>query len=378
MSAASARACRFCVMDETDPNIRFDESGRCNHCHEARARLETEDHSRSDGDHHVVELVERIKRAGRGNEYDCVVGLSGGADSSYAAVKAKELGLRPLVLHLDNGWNDELAVGNIEKLLDALGLDLHTHVVDWEEIRDLQRSFLLASVPNVEAITDHAIVALLFREAAKRGIRYILAGSNTSTETIMPTAWGYHAMDSKQIVGIHRRFGSVKLRTYPLLGPWRLFRCLFLKGIKWIPILNYVGYDKADAVRHLSEELGWVPYPRKHGESRFTRWFQEAYLVDKFNFDKRRAHLSSMICAGQLSREEALAELEEPLYGPGELAEDNEYLRKKLGFTERDLEEIMQAPAKSHRDYPNRAWIFEGVASRLAEFAKRFGTAQSA
>lgn len=379
LPAGPRQICTFCVMDTTgDPGISFDAQGRCSYCAHAQQRLENESLQGSEGREQLDAMAERIREAGRGREYDCLVGLSGGADSSYACLLARDLGLRALAVHLDNGWNDELAVHNIEMLVSKLDMDLYTHVVDWDEIRDLQRSFLFASVPNVETVTDHAIVATLFKEAARRGIRYILPGTNTSTETIMPPHWGHSAMDSRHLRAVHRRFGTVPLRTYPVLGPAELAFYLFGRRIKWIPFLNYVGYDKSAAERRLADELDWRPYKRKHGESRFTRWFQEYYLVRKFHADKRRAHLSSEINSGNRGRDEALDRLSEPLYSSvDEVEADNEYVRKKLGLDLEEFEAILSAGCKTHRDYPNQEWIFGWTKNRFVRRARLFAKSLS-
>jgi len=367
--------CTYCVMDDSDPDITFDERGECNHCRWARRRLHEEVFTGQDGQHRLREIVHGIRCAGRGKEYDCILGLSGGIDSSYAALRTVELGLRPLAIHMDNGWNSELAVGNIEKIVSKLGIDLVTHVIDWEEIKDLQRSFFRASIINIEAVTDHAIFALLYHECSKRGIRYQINGSNVATESIMPRSWGYDARDARHILAIHKRFGDVALKTYPVLEPWTFIYYVFVKRIKFIPILNYGTYVKADAIRRLKSEFGWVPYGRKHGESKFTQFYQEYILPRKLNADKRKAHYSSLICADQMTRDEALAELNKPRYEHRELEEDIKYIIKKFKFTKDELERFLSEPPKSHRDYPSFSWMFSDN-NRLTQLVRRIAKGQ--
>jgi N-acetyl sugar amidotransferase len=362
-------------MDDSDPDIRFDENGVCNHYHHALLRLETEYFPGPEGRAKFEAIAARIREEGAGKPYDCVLGLSGGADSSFVAVRAREHGLRPLAVHLDNGWNTETAVSNIEAILRGIDLDLYTHVIEWQEFRDVQRALFRASMANVEVATDHAIFALLYKVAAKFDVRYILTGSNVETETIMPDSWGYDARDARHIVAIKRRFGdpAVKLRTFPLLTPEAFLWHTFVRRAKLLPILNYGSYSKKEAVARMAAEFGYKPYARKHGESRFTRFFQEYYLVEKFGFDKRKAHFSSLIAAGQMTREEAFALLNQPMYRGEERQIDIDYVTKKLGFSQSEWDEIMQAPPGSYADYPNNAWMFDHsspLVSAIRNFAK--------
>jgi len=286
--------CSKCVLDDASlKKISFSDDGVCNYCLEYQKRLEIDSKWK---DNYLLEsLIIRIKNSKRSG-YDCIVGVSGGIDSSYVIIKAKEMGLNPLAVHLDNGWNTELAVHNIEKLLNKLDIDLITHVLDWEEFRDLQLSFLKASVINAEIPTDHAINALLFRMAAKKKIKYILSGSNVISEAIMPNEYGgYDSFDWKHIKSIHKIFGSKKLTNYPYLSTFRWGYYTLIKKIKFVPFLNYINYDKKNASTLLSEKFGWELYPQKHYESFFTKFFQAHILPEKFNIDKRRAHYSCLI-----------------------------------------------------------------------------------
>jgi len=361
-------------MDDSDPDIVFYGDDGCNHCIAAKARLKKEYMPDERGQKLLTEMVSKIKSAGVGKPYDCVVGLSGGVDSSYVALRASQLGLRILAVHLDNGWNSELAVKNIEHIVVKLGIDLRTHVVDWQEIKDLQRSYFSVPMLDIEVITDHAIFAILYREAAKHGIKYILSGSNVATESIMPRAWNYDQKDLRNILAIHKRFGTQKLRSFPMLSPLHFIYCVFLRGIKFVPILNFESYVKAEVMNILSRELGWVPYANKHGESRFTRFFQDYYLPEKFLFDKRKAHYSSLIASTQITRQVALEDLIKPLYTPQELASEKAFVLKKLEIPVDEWQSIMEKPAKNHTDFPNNYWLFSPN-NRITGFIKKYAKA---
>jgi len=345
--------CTKTVMDTTDTEITFDEHGISNHYHEFMRLAPSQLYHGKASDEDLEKLVAAMRKAGKNSDYDCICGISGGVDSSYVAYLSKTLGLRVLTVHFDNGWNSELAVKNIENIVKKLNFDYQTWVVDWEEFKDLQISFLKASVANAEIPTDHAFLAAIYRLCAKYNIKYILSGSNFATEGILPKSWGYNAKDVKHLKAIHDRFGKVPFKTYPLLGFNREFYYTYVKGIKMARLLNYVPYIKVDAMKVIEKELGWVYYGGKHHESVFTRFFQNHILPVKFNIDKRKAHLSTLICSGQTTREQALKELELPLYDPIKLNEDKEYVIKKFGMTPQEFEDIMHAPVKSYRDYPN-------------------------
>jgi N-acetyl sugar amidotransferase len=369
-AAETQQVCRVCVMDRTDPEIRFFGDDGCNHCIRARQRLATEVFRGPEGQTRRTRLIEQIRADGRGRDYDCVIGLSGGLDSTYVAWQAKQEGLRPLAVHLDNGWNSELAVANIEKTIKALDIDLFTHVVDWEEFRDLQLAFFRARVVNIEIVTDHAITAILYRVASKQGLRWILSGSNVATESIMPEAWGYDTRDARHVRGIHARFGRVPISTFPLLPAPRFLWHVFAERIRFVPILNYGDYRKSDAVALLRDKVGWTPYAKKHGESRFTDFYQNYYLPTRFGFDKRKAHYSSLIVSGQMTRDEAMELLERSPWSDADRRLDIEYVIKKLGLSAAEFEDIMAQPPASPRDYPNNAWMFSRT-SRLTAFIRR-------
>lgn len=368
--------CALTVLDDTDPDITYDQEGVSYLARHAQHRLQTEYFGDKDGEQRLAVIVDRIKQEGRGKDYDCIIGVSGGVDSTYIAYLVKQLGLRALAVHLDNGWDMELAQSNIERTVSRLGLDLFTYVVDWKEIRDLQRSLFRASLLDIEVVTDHAINAVLFRQAAKFGVRYIIPGSNVTTESIMPTSYNYDQRDLRNLLAVHSLYGEEKLKTYPTLHPMQLLYYIFVRRIKFIPFLNYVRYEKKEVLDLLQRELGYQPYERKHGESRFTRFFQEYYLPTKFNVDKRKAHFSALIVSGQMSREEALTELNKPLYRPEDLEEDLDYVTSKLGFTRDEFAKIMAMPPKRHTDYPNLAWMFDH-SSPVLQFVRRFAKGES-
>lgn len=339
--------CVRTIMDTTDPDIWFDENGVSSHALRFDAELANDVRAAQAGERlgELDELVAKIKKSGEGKPYDCVVGISGGVDSSYLAYQAVKLGLRPLAVHFDSGWNSELAVDNIHNLVTRLGLDLYTHVVDWREMKDLQLSFLKASVANADIPTDHAFGWVAYSQAKKYGIKYILSGSNFASESILPESWGYDAGDAKHLTAIQKRFGSVKLKTYPVMGPLKRYLWYpMVRRIHTAPLLNYMPYIDKDAKRIIAEELGWRDYGGKHYESVFTRYFQGYYLPRKFGFDKRLAHYSSLILSDQMTREEALALLETTNYPDDLRKQDHEFIAKKLGVSVDALEAIYATP----------------------------------
>lgn len=368
--APTYQICTRCIMDTTDPDITFDDQGICSHCHGYEQRARQELLSPSERQAHLTQLVERIKQDGLGKDYDCILGVSGGADSSYTAYMTKSLGLRPLAVHFDNGWNSELAVDNIKTLLARLNIDLITYVVDWDEFCDLQKSFLKASVPNAEIPTDHGINAVLWDMARKYGLRYIINGSNTETEGIMPLAWTYTALDYYHIRAVHRRFGSKSLKTFPHLGLFKFLYYVFIRRIRYVNLLNYISYEKSKAIQVLERECGWRPYPQKHYESVWTRFYQGVYLVEKFGFDKRKPHLSTLINSGQLSREDALHEISGDIYSPVLVKQDRDYVLKKFSLTESDYQILLHTPVKAHLDYPTLSFLYLR-SSRLLDFFRK-------
>ena len=346
--------CRRCIMSTlADRSIEFDSLGICNHCRRYDELITTRTLSGAAGKTALDQIVERIRRAGRGREYDCIVGVSGGVDSTYVAYLVKQLGLRPLAIHFDNGWDSELAIKNIERVLRVLDIDLHTHVVDWHEFRDLQLAFLRASTPDGEIPTDHGIFATLWTEAAKRGIRYIVSGMNFATEAVSVPDWSYGHQDWRYIRDVHRIFGTVPLTTYPHYSLSGLAWMTVARRIRTVSILNYVDYHREEAMRLLQDQLGWIYYGGKHHESVYTRFWQGYVLPRKFGVDKRYGHLSDLINSGQLTRAQALEEIAKPPYPEEEQQQDLQYVVKKLGLSLAEFEQLMALPAKSFRDYRN-------------------------
>jgi len=346
--------CARCIMDSVaDNNITFDAEGVCHHCKRYDELVGSRVVRGEQGLHALQLLTDRIKATGRSKEYDCIIGVSGGVDSTYVAYLVKQHGLRPLAIHFDNGWNSELAVKNIERVLRNLDIDLYTYVVDWEEFRDLQLSFLKASTPDGEIPTDHAINALLWREACRRGISYIISGMNFATESISLPDWSYGHSDWRYVKDVHRRFGTVRLKTYPHFSLPYLFYVNVIRGVRVVSILNYVDYHKQQAMELLHSQLGWEYYGGKHHESLYTRFYQGYILPKKFGVDKRYGHLSDLINAGQISREDALVEIQASPYLENLQQQDLIYVTKKLGLTSEQFDEIMRMPINTFRHYTN-------------------------
>jgi N-acetyl sugar amidotransferase len=353
--------CVQCVLDTNDSSlIEFNEVGICNYC------LKYEEDERKFvikgdvGQRALRQIVEKIKKAGGRKPYDSLLGISGGVDSSYLALQAKKLGLRPLLVHFDNGWNSELAVDNIEKIISKLGFDLHTLVVPWEEFRDLQLAFLRASVVDIEMVTDHAILATLYKLAIKFNIKYILSGTNIVTEGVLPSDWIHSKRDHVHIKALQKQFVGKPLRVYPLLTV-RLRTLALLKGIRSVSPLNYIPYNKDLVKEELKNEMGWRDYGGKHYESVFTRFYQGYILPTKFHIDKRKAHLSTLICSGQISKERALLELKKPLYDEQLLRTDYDFVIKKLGLRQEEFEKILTTPPIPHTHYPIELEIYQRV-----------------
>lgn len=364
-SAATPRPyaiCSNCIMDTSDSNITFDARGWCDYCNNYHANILPHWHPDERGEREIMAQVDAIKRDGRGKDHDCLIGISGGVDSSYVTYLAKEkFGLRPLLFHVDAGWNSQQAVNNVEKLVDGLGVDLHTEVVDWLEMQDLQLAFFKAQVPHIDTPQDHAFFAGLYNFAAKYGFKYILTGANYSTECVRePLEWHYHASDLRQMLDIHRRFGSRPLKTFPTAGIFKFkLYYRFVKGVRVVKPLNHVPYLKEDAMQMLVDRFGWQRYAHKHYESRFTRFYEGYWLPTKFGYDKRRAHFSSLILTKQLSREEALARIAQRAYDDETIAQDFEYIATKLDLSVEELRAIMAGPRKSYRDYRHSMGLIE-------------------
>lgn len=361
MSHKEYQVCSNCVMDTTDSMITFDEKGVCDHCHTFYTKVLPNWHTNEQGRRDLDKLVAKIKQAGAGLDFDCIIGMSGGIDSSYLTYLAKKkLGLRPLVFHVDAGWNSQEAVNNIEKLIDNLGLDLYTEVIDWEEMRDLQLAFFKSGVPHIDSPQDHAFFATMYKFAEQHNVKYILTGANFSTECIRnPIEWMYYQSDSIQLLDIHRQFGSRPLNNFPTTSILRHKVYLpYIKGIKVVRPLNYFPYVKEEAIKLLVDEFGWQPYPQKHFESRFTKFYEGYWLPRKFGYDTRRVQYSSLIVTKQMTREEALDKLSHPPYDEETISQDFEYVATKLGISVDELREYMDGPNKSYKDYKSQQNIY--------------------
>lgn len=345
------RVCSRCLMDTTAANIIFDERGQCNYCTDFLARLERTGLVAAASQRDA--LLQRVRSEGKGKDYDCIVGLSGGVDSSYALYLAVRNGLRPLAVHLDNGWNSELAVHNIANIVRALNVDLFTHVIDWEENRDLQLSFFKANVIDIEMLMDNAMMALNYRMARQYKVKWILSGTNRSTEGMhMPANWNWLKFDARNIRDIHRRFGSVPLDTHPLISVAGFVWNRYVRGIRWTSFLDYFDYRKDDALATLEREVGYRPYPYKHYESVFTRFYQGHILPGKFGVDKRKLHLSTLVMTRQMSRDEALEMMSQPPYPDSRQQRDDlAFVQKKLGFKPDSFDRYMRAPPVAHDVY---------------------------
>lgn len=354
------RQCTKCVLDTNDdPDMTFDEQGVCNYYPQYLETAKNHLPDPAQREHLLEQKLDKIKKDGAGKEYDVVVGLSGGVDSTYVALLAKQFGLRVLGVHLDNGWNSELAVKNIESIVTKLDIDLFTYVIDWEEFRDIQMAFLRASVVDIEVVTDHAIFATLFHQAGKHNIRHILSGTNVVTETTLPPHWIWHKADHVHIKDIHRKFGRVPMRTYPLMN-WKVKRYYQQwKGIQQWSILNFVPYEKAQVKQRIIRELHWRDYGGKHYESIFTRFYQGYILPTKFGIDKRKAHLSDLIFSGQISREDALCELQKPICDIDQIKQDREFVIKKFGLSESEFNNLMCELPRPHTDFATELGFFE-------------------
>ena len=357
----SYRECQHCVMDTSDAGIIFDANGICDNCsrfYSEVGAIWSNDERNSDK---FEDLAAEIKRKGKGKKYDSIIGLSGGLDSSYLLHTAViKYGLRPLVFHVDGGWNTDLAVENIQNLIEKLDLELMTEVVNWKEMRDLQLAFFKSGVPNVDLPQDLAFISALYNFAEKHGIKYILNGGNFSTEGIRnPRNWGWYGTDLLHVHDIHKKFGSIPLKSYPISGILNhKFYLRYVKGIKMVKPLNYVTYSKKIAQDTLSSEYGWRPYPQKHFESRFTKFFEGYWLPTRYGFDTRRVQYSSLIVTNQMTREEAIDLLQWPSLDEETVIADKEYIASKLRISVEDLDGFMNLPHKTYKDYKNQEWLF--------------------
>ena len=360
--------CTNCVMDTTDTKITFDEKGVCDHCNDFYTNVKPNWHTDEIGRAEMGTVVAKIKKEGEGKDFDCILGMSGGVDSSYLLhLAVKELGLRPLVFHVDGGWNSELAVHNIQVMIDKLGLDLYTEVINWEEMKDFQLAFFKSGVPHLDIPQDHAFIATLYNFANKYNIKYILNGGNISTECVRnPMEFLYYGTDMAQIRDIRRQFSTNAMKTYPFSPVLKhKFYLRYIKGVNVVKPLNYMPYVKEDALKMLAETYGWTPYPQKHFESRFTKFYEGYWLPQRFGFDTRRVQYSSLILTGQITREEALEKMKKPAYNPETIDEEFKYIATKLGIKVEELRSYFTSPKKFYWDYRNQLAMFKTGAKIL-------------
>lgn len=373
MNKKDYRICTRCIMDTlTDPDISFDENGVCSNCHKYDSDVEIYGYKKGQSEKKLEAIVSEMKRDGRGKEYDCILGISGGVDSAFLAYTASKLGLRILAVHVDAGWNTDIAVENIQKMCSKLNLDLHTIVIDWTVIKELQRAYMFSGLINLDVPQDHVFLAATYRYADKYKIKYMLNGSNLATEGILPAVGGAVAIDFKSIKNVYKRCGRGKsiLKKYPHFGVIKYF--YYQQKVKRVNLLNYIPYSKKTAMETLEKEFGWKYYGGKHFESRFTKFFQAYYLPQKFGYDKKRAHLSSLVVGGEMSREQALREMEDDSAYPLEqMLEDRDYILKKLDISMDEWNKIMADPPKKKDDYANNEKIIKILASIKRILASR-------
>lgn len=368
--------CSNCVMDTTDSKISFGPDGFCDHCATFYDQVLPNWNTDERGRLALEKNVSMIKKAGAEKDFDCIIGMSGGIDSSYLTyVATEQFGLRPLVFHVDAGWNSQIAVNNIEKLVDGLGLDLYTEVIDWEEMRDLQLAFFKSCVPHIDTPQDHAFFATMYSFAEQQEVKYILTGANLSTECIRnPIEWMYYQSDSIQLRDIHKKFGTRPLVNFPTTSILRHRIYLrYIKRIRVVTPLNYVPYLKAEAMHLLQEKFGWQPYPQKHFESTFTKFYESYWLPKKFGYDTRRVQYSSLIVTKQMTRDDALEKLSDPPFDEATIAQDFEYVATKLGISVAELQKYMDAPNKSYKDYKSQESIYMVGAKLMRLFGLQMG-----
>jgi N-acetyl sugar amidotransferase len=354
-------------MDTSDPNITFDERGWCDYCNNFHEHIAPNWHTDARGEAELMRVAEKIRKGGLGRDFDCIIGLSGGLDSSYCTYIVKEkMGLRPLLFHVDAGWNTDQAVGNIEKLVDGLGLDLYTEVINWEEMKDLQVSFLKAQIADQDLPQDTAFFSMLYKFARQNKIKYVLTGGNFSTECCRePEEWGgYPGIDRTLIHDIHSRFGSHPLTTFPIVDilTYKIYYKYAL-GMEVYRPLNSVQFLKKDAEQKLGDLFGWEPFLHKHHESRFTRFYEDYWMPRKFGYEKRRAHFSSLIMTGQMTRQEALDRIAKPELDEHFLQQEFEYVAHKLDLSVDELQQIFDGENKTYHDYKSKRFLI-GLGSK--------------
>ncbi len=354
--------CTKCVMDTTDSKIIFDQNGVCDHCKIYFSDILPIWQKGENRGEELEEIVSNIKESNKGEDFDCIMGMSGGIDSSYLLYSMVEnYGMRPLVFHVDAGWNSQIAVNNIERLVDGLGLDLYTEVINWEEIKDLQLAYFKSGVPHIDTPQDHAFFATMYKFASDNNIKHILTGGNYSTECVRnPLEWMYYQSDSTQLRDIHRQFGTIPLDSYPITSIiWHKFYLPYFRGIKLIRPLDYIPYDKGKAMNLLMKNFGYQEYPQKHFESRFTRFYESYWLPERFGYDTRKVQYSSLILTGQMERHEAIEKLKKPAYHKETIQQEFEYVSNKLGISKQELQSFFSAPQKTYKDYKSQKYLYD-------------------
>ena len=367
-ASTAYQVCTRCVMDTSAANIAFDQEGKCNYCIDFLDKPRQKSLSSPTSHVDLTTLIDRVKANGKNKAYDCIIGVSGGVDSSWALVKAVELGLRPLAVHMDNGWDSELAQNNIANLVTSLGVDLFTHVIEWDEYRGLMQAFFDADVIDVELLYDNAMLAVNYNAARKYRLRYILSGSNHATEGMaMPREWNWYKFDKRNIQAVAKAHGGPKLDSFPAIGTLRRFQHRVLHRIEWVTFLDLLNYNKEDALTHLERHFGYKRYPYKHYESIFTRFYQGYLLPEKFGIDKRRTHLSTLVASGQMSRFEAISHFTKSPYPDDKALEtDLDFFLKKMRWTQQDLETYLRRTRVEHSVYPSELWMHSGLRNLIA------------
>ena len=347
----NSKICNYCVMDTTANDIKFDAYGVCNYCSEIKNNFVKPN---------LEDLLKKINKFKKNSEYDCIVGLSGGVDSAWTLVKVVELGLKPLAVHMDNGWNTELAQNNIHSLVSKLNVDLYTEVLDWDKYQSLMQSFFMSDVVDIELLYDNAMFAANYFQAKKNNVKFILAGTNNSTEGMrIPSMWNWYKYDKKNIKDINNRFKKINLKNYPLFSTFDYIYLNYFKKIKWISFLDHIDYNKTEAENNLIKNYNFKPYKYKHYESFFTKFYQSYILPKKFNIDKRKLHLSSLIVSKQITRGEALKILESKPYNEETIDEEIKYFLKKLNWKIDDFKKYMKRKRKNHDNYKSELPIWE-------------------
>ena len=353
--------CKNCVMDTTDSKITFNNEGICDHCQTFYKDIKPKWDTGEKGNQKLLKIVDKIKKEGKNKDFDCIMGMSGGIDSSYLLYMMKEkYDLRPLVFHVDAGWNSQIAVNNIERLVDGLNLDLYTEVINWEEMKDLQLAYFKSGVSHIDTPQDHAFFATMYQFASKHNINTILTGGNYSTECIRnPIEWMYYQSDSIQLRDIHKKFGQKPLKSFPTTNIlWHKIYLPYIKKIKLIRPLDYIPYHKEEAMQLLVDKFGYQKYPQKHFESRFTQFYESYWLLKRFGYDTRRVQYSSLILTKQMTRDKALEKLEKLPYDKQNIKNDFEYISNKLSITIDELQQYMDMEKKTYKDYKSQDFIY--------------------